>query len=288
MSPAPLPVSSPQPSVPSGWSGMAAVHAAVLTATPISSVSSTSERFSSPRPRAKSTHGLVSSQVRSRGSALLSSPDAVAVAAETPERAQTPLAMTGWRSPAASSPHAPPRDVSVSSSPSAHSVVNRTRLSQQQYDEAAADVFHSDSKSFLDDAASPTFVQQQQQHMRSHSLKQGDESPEVRQPSPRRPMHFEFSDPHGIAQDAASLPQEEHLPFTSPSSPRPLPSPPPHRIRVWATTAGKDAEAPQETTPPLWRRMKEEASLQQQQMPSPIAGASDLFGTPAEASWIDS
>lgn len=277
-------------SVPSGWSGVAA-EAHKPVATPLSSVSSTSEHLSTPSPAAMPTEGLVASQVRSRGPALVTSPDPREAALRAAGRPRLPPVVV----PSAF-PLAPPREAAVllssspspslSPSPSAHST-SHTRLSQRVYDEAAADVFSSNSTtSFVNDVSMLTDgpQRQQQHHPSSHPLRGGDESPEVRQPSPRRPNHLGFYTPHTDARRAL----QEQLGFTPP----PSPSQSDHIFRsTKATTTRRKSEVTEAITPPIWRRIKEEASFRQQQpqhpMPSPIAGASELFSTPPEVSWVD-
>jgi hypothetical protein len=276
--------------VPSGWSAIATQNP-ITMATSISSVSSTSDRFSTPRLATRAADGLLSSQIQSHAAALVSSPsatDRVAGDGAAP-RAGAPPHSAADKIPAptvslSASPPAPPIKDSLSSSHSAHST-NRTRLTQQLYDEAAADVFSSDSTDFVEGASTPPPARQHRhQHVRSPSLGKDGESPEARLPSPRRPLHMGYYYmSHRASQDSVQPPLEQ-LGFTPPPSPRPLPSPPPARsTRVLASTATTEKEA----TPPIWRRIREEASLQQQ-MPSPITGTSDLFGTPQEASWMDS
>ncbi|KPI87863.1 hypothetical protein ABL78_3020 [Leptomonas seymouri] len=307
VSPAPPPPPSPQPPSSSrlsisplrrsetasqlpGHSGKGTLHHAALAEKSIS-VSSTSDHLSPPRRLPKSSDGLVSSRIRARVSVPLSSPDATATAAGVSGHARTAPEGKGVHTPTASPSLSPLREGSVLSTHPAQPI-NRTRLSQQLYNEAAADVFFSHSTSFPDGASTPTSAQQQQRqrhnlHLRSSSSVKNDDSPESWQQSPGRPIRLAFIKPDGSPLGAASL-AEEYPRSTSLHSPRPLSPPLSNDLGALATTSREGAEEPQATTPLVWRRIKEETPFQQQQMPSPIVGTSDLFGTPREASWIDS
>lgn len=294
-------------SVPAGRSAAGALT--TMLATSLSSVSSTSDLLSTPRRAAYAPDGLVSSQIGSRAATLWSAL-AHERAPAAPKRGDAVVAVARpLKAEFADPPLSPPRATSAASSRSDHST-NRTRLSQQLYDEAAADVFSEDLASTADGYATPTAARWRTTHSRSSSFSVGRDalgSADVHSVSPRRPVHIGLRVPQRASpspQDALHVKRERRR-CGDPPSPTPLPPPPERDVRNLVTAAASRLEEVQsaaaeraETTPVAWRRIKEEMTSQQHQqqhpsplwqtLASPIAGASDLFGTPREASWMDS
>ncbi|KAG5499966.1 hypothetical protein GH5_04106 [Leishmania sp. Ghana 2012 LV757] len=233
------------------------------TATPPSGPSASKRRFSVPPDNA--VGGLVSSQKRNR----------TAAAALT--TAEPPPAITAAAVPRTSTPL--PSDTSIATSRRGQEMSGcHTRLSQELYEEAAADLFSFNSSISTDALSALSSVRRLR--LESSRVSDIDSTAVMRTPSPRRPAkrpsYFNGTSP---GRDAAlRIRQQPHTP------PAPL-------SRVLSGHApgggsGVDTSRGVETpsTPPIWRRIKEEASFHCQHLSSPTAGdaASMLFGTPRE------
>ncbi|KAG5474466.1 hypothetical protein LSCM1_03250 [Leishmania martiniquensis] len=256
--------SSTAASTPSRPRGTAPLCTSTPAATP-SSVPSTSKRRSSVPPD-DATGGLLSLHKGTR-----------TAAAPLPS-AEPPLTITTAAVPRGST--SPSSDTSVATSRPGHETSGRhTCLAQEVYEEAAADVFSLNSTSFGDAISVLSSVR----HLRSESSRVSDSgSPEaMRTPSPRRPVKrlSYFARASGEAA-ALRIGQQCH---TSPAPPSGVLSG--HASRD-GSTVDTLREVEKLSTPPIWRRIKKEASFHHQQLSSPIAGdhASVLFGTPREVS----
>ncbi|KAG5498391.1 hypothetical protein JIQ42_03197 [Leishmania sp. Namibia] len=232
------------------------------TATPPSGPSAFKRRFSVPPDNA--VGGLVPSQKRNRtAAAALTTAESPVITAAAVPRTSTPL----------------PSDTSIATSRRGQEMSGcHTRLSQELYEEAAADLFSLNSSISADALSALSSVRRPR--LESSRISDIDSTAVMRTPSPRRPVkrpsYFNGTSP---GKDAAlRIGQQPHTP------PAPL-------SRVLSGHApgggsGVDTSRGVETpsTPPIWRRIKEEASFHRQQLSSPTAGdaASMLFGTPRE------
>ncbi|TPP40410.1 hypothetical protein CGC20_12975 [Leishmania donovani] len=158
-----------------------------------------------------------------------------------------------------------------------------THLSQQIYSEAAADVFSFHSTTFGGAPSALSSVR----HLQSESSRMSDvgSTAEVQTPSPRRPVRLSLYLNRASPGEAAVLRTARQL-HTPPS---PVSAVLSGHVLGDDSTVGISRQAETPSTPPIWRRIKEEASFQRQHLPSPIAGgdASSLFGTPHEVPWTN-
>lgn len=250
-------------SVPSRSRGTAPFRPGSSTATH-SSASFTSKRRSPVRP-GNAADSLVSSHnhTHTAAASLPSAEPWPAIATAAVPRDSTP-------SPSGTSV-ATPR---LGRETSRHS----THLSQQIYGEAAADVFSFHSATFGGAHSALSSVRR----LQSESSRMSDVggTAEVQTPSPRRPVRLSLHLNRASPGEAAALRTARQL--HTPASP------------VSAVLSGHalgdgsrvdiSRQAETSSTPPIWRRIKEETSFQRQHLPSPIASgdASSLFGTPRE------
>ncbi|GET90145.1 hypothetical protein, conserved [Leishmania tarentolae] len=156
---------------------------------------------------------------------------------------------------------------------------HRTRLPQQIYSEAAADVFSFHSATFGSVSSAPSFVRR----LQSESPRVSDivSTAEMRTPSPRQPVRRSLHLNRASPAEAAAVRTTQRL-YTPPSPLSAVLS-----AHVLGDGSTVDISHPAETpsTPLIWRRIKEEVSSQRQHLPSPASGeASSLFGTPREIS----
>ncbi|CBZ35639.1 hypothetical protein, conserved [Leishmania donovani] len=255
-------------SMPSRSRGTAPFRAGSSTATR-SSASFTSKRCSPVRP-GNVADSLVSSHQRTHTAAasLSSAEPRPAITAAAVPRDSTP-------SPSGTSV-ATPR-------PGRETSRHCTHLSQQIYSEAAADVFSFHSTTFGGAPSALSSVR----HLQSESSRMSDvgSTAEVQTPSPRRPVRLSLYLNRASPGEAAVLRTARQL-HTPPS---PVSAVLSGHVLGDGSTVGISRQAETPSTPPIWRRIKEEASFQRQHLPSPIAGgdASSLFGTPHEVPWTN-
>lgn len=250
----------------------AAVRCSLSVAT-LSSVSTSSDQLSPPPRQRPGTEGLVASHPRSpppSAARMVSSE-----LAPPPPSSQEPPSIPP---PRASTP--PPAEASTRAVTAAVGAgPHRRRLSQQLYDEAAADVFSSTSSS---GSAIPHDADSSVRRHRPGAPRASDAG--VKTPSPRRPVRLN-------SRVADTSPGGGQGPLRSPMrSSTGLSTP----LRSTSGGLGVEGRAEPRSTPHIWRRIQAEVSWQQQQqqhtLPSPIVGGepSALFGTPREVPWADS
>nr|CAJ2476487.1 unnamed protein product [Leishmania braziliensis] len=196
--------------------------------------------------------------------------------------AEPPLAITTAAGPRDPTP--PLSGTPVTTSRQGHKTSrHRTHLPPQLYDEAAADFFSFHSTSL--GAVPSTLSSMQRLRLGSSQMSDFGGTAEMRTQSPWRLVQPTSNSNRASPGESTVLRTGRQL-HTPPG--------PVSGVLLGHASRGGGAvdtlgQAETPGTPPIWRRIKEEASFQPHHSPSPIAGgdASSLFGTPCEVPWAN-